>query len=156
MKTSIIGIVGCAKCEQEILSLAYETGKIIGKKGYILINGGLSGVMEYASRGAKEEGGLVIGILPTPTKSAANPYIDIPIVTGMNEARNVIIARTADVLIAIDGKFGTLSEIIFGLHFGKKVIGLKTSYDLPIIKVNTPEEAIKTAEKILNKKNLFS
>ena len=151
----LVGVIGCGQCENRILKIAYEVGKLIGEHGYVLINGGLSGVMEYSAKGAKEAGGLVVGILPSTSRYAANKYVDIPITTGMNEARNIIIARTADILVAIDGKYGTLSEIVYGLHFGKTIIGIETNVNLPIKKVNNPEEAILEIDRFFNKNSLF-
>ncbi|RKZ20667.1 TIGR00725 family protein [bacterium] len=146
----IIGVIGGSQVSSEIYRLAYEVGREIGKRGHILVNGGLSGVMEASAKGAKEEGGLVVGILPGHSKESANPWVDIPVVTGMGEARNVIIVRTSDVLIAIDGRYGTLSEIAFALVFGKPVIGLRTwECDFPIIRVETPGQAVEEAEKFL-------
>jgi len=103
-------------------------------------------VMAAACRGAKKENGVTIGVLPGQDSSEANPYVDIPIVTGMADARNVIIARTADALIAVDGEFGTLSEISFALKFHKPVVGLRT-WDVSekIIRAQTPQEAVDRA-----------
>lgn len=92
--------------------------------GAILICGGLGGVMEASAKGAKEGGGVTVGVLPGSSIDQANPYIDIPIATNMGHARNTIIAQTADVLIAISGEYGTLSEIAIGLKLGKPVYGL--------------------------------
>ncbi|MGH7601866.1 MAG: TIGR00725 family protein, partial [bacterium] len=109
----------------------------------MLICGGMFGVMEAACRGAKEIGGTTIGILPGKNKTEANAFVDIPIVTGLNDARNVIIARSADGVIAVDGEYGTLSEIAFSLKFGKPVIGLKLSFDIPhVIQAATAAEAV--------------
>jgi uncharacterized protein (TIGR00725 family) len=105
-------------------------------------------VMEAASRGAKAEGGITIGILPGPTRVDANPHIDIGIATNMGHARNAIIAHTADTLIAIGGRYGTLSEIGFSLGLGKKVVGLRSwECDPAIVPAKSPEEAV---EKALN------
>ena len=102
--------------------------------------------MEAASRGAKNAGGMTIGVLPGVSKKDANEFIDIPIVTGMSEARNVIIARTADAVIAVGGFYGTLSEIAFSLAFGKPVIGLKTwQIDKNNHHVETAKEAVELA-----------
>ncbi len=105
--------------------------------------------MEAASKGAKEAGGLVIGILPGHSKSSANKWVDIPIVTSMSHARNVIITQTADVLIAIDGRVGTQSEIAFGHIYKKKIIGIRCSIPLPFKRVRTPEEAILLVDEYL-------
>ncbi|RKX71024.1 TIGR00725 family protein, partial [candidate division WOR-3 bacterium] len=115
----------------------------------ILICGGMGGVMEAACKGAREAGGLTIGILPGNSIESANPYVDIPIATGFGEARNVIITRTAQALIAIDGKYGTLSEIAFAIIFRKPVIGINT-WDIraPIKKVADAESAVELAFKL--------
>ena len=97
-------------------------------------------MMEYASKGAKEAGGLTIGILPGKDRAEANSYIDIPIITAMSHARNAIIVRTADVLIAVGGKYGTLSEIALAKAIDKPVYGIKTWDIEGIIKVNSPKE----------------
>lgn len=143
-----IGVIGPRKPNKGIYNLAYKIGKEIGKRKWILICGGLGGVMEAVAKGAKEEGTLTIGILPEKEKSFANPYIDIPIATGLNEARNLAIVLTSDIIIAIGKGYGTLSEIAFALKYNKKVFGLKTwNKDLPIIKVKGIKDLI---DKILN------
>ena len=150
MRRKIIAVIGGSQASEENLRIAEQVGALIAKNNAILICGGMSGIMEAASRGARQHKGLVIGILPTPNKESANPYIDIPIVTGMGEARNVIITRTCDCAIAIDGKYGTLSEIAYCMVFGVPVIGINTwDIDAPIIKAETAEQAVKIAlEKI--------
>ncbi len=146
----IIAVIGGAETNQTNLKIAEEVGRLIAKKGAILITGGLGGVMEYASKGAKESGGLVIGILPGTDKRTANEYVDIPIVTGMNQARNIIIARTCDCAIAIDGKYGTLSEIAYCLMFSVPIIGINTwDIDAPIIKVKTAKAAVSKAFELI-------
>ncbi len=145
----IVGVIGGSQVPEGIYSIAYETGKLIGERGYALLTGGLGGVMEAASKGAKEAGGLVIGILPGHSKSSANKWVDIPIVTSMSHARNVIITQTADVLIAIDGRVGTQSEIAFGHIYKKKIIGIRCSIPLPFKRVRTPEEAILLVDEYL-------
>lgn len=141
-----IGIIGAGKCDAELELLAEEVGTRIGQKEAVLICGGMGGVMTAACRGAKSAGGLTIGILPGDSRTQANPYIDIAIATGMGEARNLTIIRTADVLIAIGGSYGTLSEIGFALKMGKRVIGLKT-WDIPgIVPAESVEQALKLIE----------
>jgi len=103
----------------------------------------MGGAMEEACRGAKSAGGLTIGILPGPAKSDANPYVDIPILTSMSHARNAIVVRTADAVIAIGGKYGTLSEISLALAISRKVVGIKTWEISGVKMVSTPEEAFK-------------
>ena len=149
----IVGVIGGSKVSKEIYEIAFRMGKLIGKRNYVLMTGGLGGVMEAASKGAKEEGGLVIGILPGNSRFTANKWVDVPIPTGMSHARNVIIAQSADILIAIDGAVGTQSEIAFGHIYKKKIIGIKCPTPLPFEKVNSPEEAIEKVDDFFSKEN---
>ena len=136
----IIAVIGGNVITKEIYKKAYQVGKIIAEKDYILICGGLGGVMEAASKGAKDNNGLTIGILPGKSKTDANPYIDIPIVTAMSNARNAIIARTCDLAIAVNGKYGTLSEIAYCLNFGKTVLGIDTYQIEGVTKIESIDE----------------
>ncbi len=150
----IIGVIGGSHCSPEIYKLAEEVGERIAISENILICGGLSGVMEAVCKGAKSKKGLTIGILPGKLKSDANPWVDIPITTGMGVARNVIIVRSSDSIIAIDGSHGTLSELAIAANLGVPIVGLKTwevvhhGVDLPIKRVNTPKEAVELAIKL--------
>lgn len=143
---TIIGVIGAANASEEEKRTSEEVGVLIAKGDCFLLCGGMGGVMEAACRGAKSAGGTTIGILPGPEASSANRFIDIPIVTGMGEARNVIVAKSSHSIIAIGGSFGTLSEISFALKSGIPVIGLDT-WDVSeeIIKCETPEQAVRTA-----------
>ena len=143
----IIGVIGAGDCDHGMTLLAEDVGRLVAEAGCALVTGGRTGVMEAASKGASEAGGLVIGILPGADGSDANPFVGVPIVTGMGEARNVIIARTADALIAIGGEYGTLSEVAFGLKFGKPVVVLNSSWGaLPnVLAAKGPAEAVKLA-----------
>ena len=136
----IIAVIGGNIATEEIYEKAFQVGKIIAENDCILICGGLGGVMEAAAKGAKENGGFTIGILPGTNKQDANPYIDIPIVTAMSNARNAIIARTCYIAIAINGKYGTLSEIAYCLNFGKTVLGIDTYKIDGIIIITDVEE----------------
>ena len=147
----VVGVIGGAKVSKDISALARKMGNLIGERQYVLITGGLGGVMEAASRGAKEKGGLVIGILPGNSQNSANKWVDVPIVTGMSHARNVIIAQSADILIAIDGSVGTQSEIAFGNIYRKKIIGIKCKIPLPFEKADSPEEAIEKVDEFFSK-----
>lgn len=129
MRQPIIGIIGASEASEELQRLAEELGRGIAQRGWTLVSGGLSGVMEAASKGACDAGGTVVGILPTATTADANQYVIIPIATNMGHARNAIIAHTADVLVACGGGYGTLSEIALANKLGKKVFGLK-SWDI--------------------------
>ena len=147
-----IGVMGPALCLPEIYGLAREVGYRIGQNGGILICGGRGGVMEAAARGAREAGGLTIGILPGASAGEANPYIDIPIVTDLGNARNAINVLTSQAVIAIHGSYGTLSEIALALKCHTPVVGLDTwdlqapgGAPLPIAIARTAEEAVTVA-----------
>jgi len=150
-----IGVIGGSSCEENICELAYRVGYLIGKNKIVLVTGGLGGVMLHASKGAKDAGGITVGILPYG-KEDANPYVDIAIPTYFGLARNHLVVRASDVLIAIDGYVGTLSEISFALNEGKTVISL-FSWGLDekritkgrYIKTDEPEEAVKLALEAL-------
>jgi hypothetical protein len=150
MRRARIGIIGSGSCTREAYALAEEVGKRVAEQGGILVSGGLGGVMEAASKGAKEAGGLTIGILPGDDAEAANPYVDIPIVTGMSFARNVIVVRTSQAIIAIEGGYGTLSEIAFALQLGVPLVGLQTTFhDERMIKADSPADAVEKAFKVI-------
>jgi uncharacterized protein (TIGR00725 family) len=142
MKKLVAVIGGSVIKDEEIRQIAFETGKEIASRGYVLVCGGMGGVMEEASKGAKSVGGLVVGILPGKDKTDANPYIDIPVVTSMSHARNAIIVRTADCVIAIDGEYGTLSEIALAKVINKQVFGIKTWDIEGVIKVPDAKTAL--------------
>ena len=111
---------------REHVELAEEVGRELARRGIMVVCGGLSGIMEAVCRGAKSEGGTTIGILPGRAAAEANSYVDIPIVTTMGYARNVIVVHTGEAVIAVGGAFGTLSEIGHALGDGIPVVGLKT------------------------------
>jgi uncharacterized protein (TIGR00725 family) len=122
----LIGVIGSGQDDPELNRLAEEVGGLIASEGFVLVNGGLGGVMEGSARGAKGAGGTTVGILPGLDPSSANPYIDIPVSTGLGEGRNLLIVRAASALIAIGGGYGTLSEIALALKVGRPVVGLRT------------------------------
>lgn len=121
-----IGVIGASNPPLDLIPVAERVGEEIASRGGILICGGMGGVMEAVCRGAKRRGGLTIGILPTTSREDANPFVDIPIPTGMGYARNIIIVLSSEALIAIGGAYGTLTEIAFALHFQRPIIGLST------------------------------
>jgi len=148
----LIGVIGGSSATPEEASLAESVGRELGRAGATVICGGRGGVMEAACRGARMAGGLTIGILPGTERAQANPYVDVPIVTGIGDARNVIIARTAEAVIAIGGSYGTLSEIALSLGFGTPVVGLRTwsmerqgHPDVPMVRASDPREAVEQA-----------
>ena len=120
--TKYVAVIGPAECSTAERENAYNIGAMLAARGAALICGGGCGVMEAAAQGAQSKGGLVIGILPGNDWRAGNPYLTCAIATGLGEARNAIIARTADALIAIGGEYGTLSEIALAMKMDKKVI----------------------------------
>jgi hypothetical protein len=145
----IIGVIGAGRCSAQEARLAEAVGRALAQRGAILVCGGLGGVMEAACRGAKSAGGTTIGILPGVSRSEANPYVDIPIVTGLDQARNVVVVRTAQALIAVGGGYGTLSEIAYALKLRIPVVGLHSwqwAREGPaIVSAATPEEAVEAA-----------
>jgi uncharacterized protein (TIGR00725 family) len=140
-----IGVIGGNCPDNKSILMAFQVGRLIAEAGAILVCGGMGGVMEAAASGAKHAGGLTIGIIPGHTPSEANQSIDLPIATGMGYTRNSLVVMNADALIAIDGEFGTLSEIAFGNIYGKKVIGLDTWEVEGVTKAKSPEEAVAMA-----------
>jgi len=150
--------MGAAECSQEVFSQAEQVGKLIAERGAILICGGCGGVMEAAAKGAKAAGGITVGILPESDDSGANPYIDIPIVTGMGNGRNVINVLSSQVIIAITGGYGTLSEIALALKTRTPVVALQSwnlsaslkslSADPLVFDASGPEEAVLKAVEL--------
>lgn len=114
--------------------LATEAGRLIAAKGAVLICGGLGGIMEAAARGAKDAGGLTVGILPDYRKESANPFIDVALPSGIGHARNVIVAASGDVVVAFPGSHGTRSEISIALKLGRPVIGVGDWINIPGVK----------------------
>jgi len=148
----LIAVIGGRQPSSEEAKLAEAVGRELAKRGAILVCGGLGGVMEAACKGASSEGGITIGILPGDSRQAANPYVQIPIVTGMGYARNVAVVKSAQAVIAIGGNYGTLSEISHALQSGIPVIGLNTwtlskndRQDNSITIVQSPAEAVDKA-----------
>ena len=147
-----IAVIGGGQPSPQEAQLAEEVGRELAKRGAILICGGLGGVMEAACKGAQSEGGVTIGILPGESRQAANPYVQIPIVTGIGHARNLAVVKSAQAVIAIGGSYGTLSEIGHALRSGIPVIGLNTwslsrngQQDNSIILAQNPAEAVRKA-----------
>ena len=134
-----ISVIGGSRIDTAIYKLAYEVGKEIAKNSAILICGGLSGTMEAACKGAKEEDGLTIGILPSDNENDANKYIDIKIPTGLGYARNSLVVLSSHAVIAINGSYGTLSEIGYALTYEKPLVALRTWELKPYHTKNSPD-----------------
>ena len=140
----IIAVIGGSTCSAEETALAEDVGRRLAQQGAVVVCGGLTGVMEAVAKGAKANGGITVGILPGGDPTAANPYIEVPLATGLGEMRNFLIVRSAHALIAIGGGVGTLSEIALAQRIGKPVVGLHDSFrnavDMP--RVETAAEAV--------------
>ena len=134
---------GAASPEQE--AVAEEVGRLLARRGAVVVCGGLGGVMEAACRGASREGGTTVGVLPGLDRGAANPFVSVALATGLGEARNALVVRAADALIAVGGAYGTLSEIALALKAGKPVIGLGTWQIDGVERVEGPEAAVNLA-----------
>lgn len=154
-----IAVIGGNQCSREEAKLAEGVGRELARRGAILVCGGLGGVMEAACKGASSEGGLTIGILPGENPQAANPYVQIPIVTGIGYARNLAVVKSAQAVIAIGGSYGTLSEIAHALQSDIPVIGLNTwslsrngQLDESIIPAQSPVEAVNKALSLAKNK----
>lgn len=125
LKRLVVGVIGPREATERLRATAEAVGQALGGIGVTVISGGRSGVMEAVCKGVQAGGGIPIGVLPGSNPDEANPFVGIPLPTGLGEARNMIIAKAARVLIAIGGSYGTLSEVAYGLHFSKRVIGLE-------------------------------
>lgn len=147
-----VAVVGAGAVDARTAGLAEEVGRLLARRGTLVVCGGLGGVMEAACRGAKSAGGTTLGILPGTERGEANAWVDVAIPSGLGEARNALVVRAADVLIAIGGEFGTLSEIALALKTGKPVVGIET-WELSrhgvrateIAQASTPAEAVERA-----------
>lgn len=152
----VIAVIGESEASDETIKLAHEVGTLIAEREGILICGGFGGVMKAAAEGAQKAGGLTIGVLPNYEKDSANEFIDIAITSGMGHARNVIITSSADGVIAIGGRYGTLSEIAFARKLGKPVMTL-SSFEIhkdgklqgDILSADTPRHAVSRLWKIM-------
>jgi len=150
-----VAVCGPSVATEQEAAWAEEVGRRLAEAGAVVVCGGLGGVMDAAARGAAGVGGTVIGILPGETRSGASPHLTVAIPTGMGEARNAIVVRTADVVIAVRGEFGTLSEIALALKMGKPVVGIGTwefgkegeSVDA-IVRATDPRDAVAQALRL--------
>jgi len=156
-KNKFIAVIGNSKASAQEIKLAEEIGREIAKSGAILVCGGLDGVMEAACRGAVSEGGLTVGILPGTNRNDANQYVKIPIVTGIGYARNIIVVKSAQAVIAVGGGYGTLTEIGYALKNGIPIVGIDTwkltnkeKTKDTIIRVENALDAINTALEMIS------
>ena len=158
----IIAVIGDSSYSAEEAKLAETVGELLAQRGVIIICGGLGGVMEAVCRGARSKDGLTVGILPGGDPSSANPWVSIPVVTGIGEARNVAVVKSSQAVIAIGGSYGTLSEIAHALKSGIPVIGLHTwslsrngQEDSSIIEVHDAKEAVDKATSLAKRHKAY-
>jgi len=152
MRKRVVSVIGGHSCTKEVEQLAHNLGEKLAKVVDIMACGGLSGTMKAVCSGFKAGGGLTIGIIPGYDKNDANAFVDIVIPTGLGLARNVLVVKSADVVVALPGETGTLSEVAYALQFKIPVVSLN-SWDIKgVIKVKTVEEAISEVEKWTSKK----
>lgn len=149
-RRKLISVFGGREADSLALENAELLGKAIAGNHWVLLCGGRGGIMEAVSKGCNEGGGTVVGILPGIDDSDANPYVTIPIATGIGLARNEILASACDAAVAISGKYGTLSEIGHALQYNKSVISLGSWEIDGVIKAETVEDTVKVLKKLLS------
>jgi hypothetical protein len=143
MPNRIVAVIGASECDAALAAVARRVGAALARAGFTVVTGGLGGVMEAASEGARSAGGLVVGVLPGHDPRDANPFVDVAIATGIGDARNAILANTAAAFVAVGGAYGTLSEIAFALKRRKPVAGLGTwKVDPRVVEFDDPEAAV--------------
>jgi uncharacterized protein (TIGR00725 family) len=141
----IVAVIGAGDADPAVLDDAREVGRLLAAAGFVVVTGGLGGVMEAASEGARSAGGLVVGLVPGADPAQANPHVDVVVATGLGDARNALIANTAEGFVAVSGSYGTLSEIAFALKRGKPVVSLGSfEQGLPVHPAADPAEAVAT------------
>ena len=149
MQHKIVSVIGGHNCSAEVEHIAHKLGIKLSKVVKYLCCGGLCGVMKAVCKGFKQGKGITIGILPGYSKKEANKYVDLALPTGLGLARNVLVVKTGDVVVALPGSAGTLSEIAYCLQFNIPVIGIK-SWDIPgVINVKTVDEAVRKVKELL-------
>ncbi|CAN5584617.1 TIGR00725 family protein [soil metagenome] len=146
MNEPYIAVIGAGEADEELYEQAREIGKLISDRGGIVVCGGLGGVMEAAARGATESGGVAIGVLPNEDRRRANEYLSYSVATGVGQARNLAVVCSADVVIAVGGGYGTLSEIGLAKKVGRPVVSLG-SWELPghAVVALSPDETVEAA-----------
>jgi uncharacterized protein (TIGR00725 family) len=157
-REAYIAVVGPSAGTPAELAIGEAVGRRIAEEGAVLVCGGMGGVMEAAAGGCTDAGGRSVGILPTDSRLDANPYLTVAVATGMGEARNAIVVRTADAVIAVHGEWGTLSEIALALKMGKPVVGIGT-WELAkdgepvdaVVRATDPEDAVAKALKLAHR-----
>jgi uncharacterized protein (TIGR00725 family) len=148
-------VIGPSSCDEETQRLAYEVGAGLARAGFTIVTGGEQGAMEAASRGASEAGGLAVGLLPGIDRSRATAYADVTIVTAIGFARNLSVVASGDVVVAVGGQWGTLSEIGLAGTLGRPVVLLKgwrlqheAALPSEVHYADTPQEAVELADRL--------
>jgi hypothetical protein len=141
-----VSVIGGSTVTDEEYALAEGVGRELAERGHAVVCGGLTGAMEAVAKGASEAGGETIGILPGEDPEAANEYVDVAVATGVGDARNALVALNGDAAIAIDGGYGTLSEIALALNAGLPVAGLRTHDVEGVEAVDDPVAAVEYVE----------
>ncbi|MCH7993394.1 MAG: TIGR00725 family protein [Planctomycetes bacterium] len=159
MRKPVVGVMGGSKASESVHAMARELGRLIAQRGWVLLNGGRNqGVMAASAKGAREAGGLVVGVLPDKSDKRASPDLDVAIMTGLGDGRNLINVLSSDVVIACPGALGTLSEIIYALKHQKTVILLAREPDPSleryarkgqVLVARDPAEAVTRAAAVL-------
>lgn len=156
-RTPIVSVIGTSTPTEAIYDLALDLGRLLARQGITVVCGGRGGVMEAVCRGTAEEGGLSVGLLPHSLEEA-NDWVSIPLVTGLGEGRNLAVALSGQVIVAIGGAYGTLSEIGFALRAGKPVVALKTwqvadeeGHPVPLHHAKDPQEAAEMVRILLSR-----
>jgi hypothetical protein len=145
-----IAVVGSGSCGPKTAHKATRLGELLAEAGFEVFCGGLGGVMEAVCRGARSRGGRTVGIVPGQSRLEANEHVEVPVATGMGQMRNFLVALNGDVIVAVDGGAGTLSEIGHALKMGRKVVAIGAWADLPgVIPADGPEEALRTVRDLL-------
>jgi uncharacterized protein (TIGR00725 family) len=143
--SAYVAVVGPGDATAKESEAAATVGRALAQAGAIVVTGGLGGVMEAACRGARDAGGLTVGILPGADRAAANPAVTVALPTGLGELRNGLVIHSADAVVAVGGAYGTLSEVALALKTGVPVVGLSTWEIEGIERVGGPAEAAERA-----------
>jgi uncharacterized protein (TIGR00725 family) len=145
-----VSVIGAGRCDAAVFETARTLGGLLARSGFVVVCGGLGGVMTAVCQGAREAGGRTIGILPGDDAAAANPFVDVPVVTGLGIARNVLVVKNGEAAVAVSGGAGTLSEIGVALKLGRPVVALGHFGSLEgVVPADTPQQAVALVESLL-------
>jgi uncharacterized protein (TIGR00725 family) len=143
--STYVAVIGPSDADADEVATAAEVGRQLAARGCVVVCGGLGGVMEAVARGARDAGGTVVGLLPGTDRRDGNAHLTVCIATGLGEMRNALVVRAADVVLAIGGAYGTLSEIAFALRTGVPVVGVGTWALDDVVVAPGPDEAVELA-----------